>query len=471
MKKRSELLFSLIAVLLDYLMIVVGFVVAYLVRVGETKPLAFPIGGHNYLSLIILMLPVWVIIFALLGLYNMEAQRGRMPELLRIMAGSFAGTMVLIMLDFFSSRPIFPSKSIAIYGLFFAFIFVAIGRFLLNILQRQLYKYGIGSQTILVLGHSQTGMHFLQQKSPHSGIVFINHQPNFRMPYRVSELDKFKARGLGAIIQVFGEKSNIDQAQVINWCSQNCVDYRYVPALADTYRSNIQTGLFLGQPIIALKQTPLDGWGRIIKRFVDIFTSLLALIVLSPLYIIIALVIKIVDPGPVFFSHTRLSRTGKTMKVYKFRSMRWRYCDGGPNGGKSALELIEEFGKPELVTEFKRDQKLKDDPRVSPIGRFLRRTSLDELPQFFNVLKGDLSLVGPRPIVEGELARYGGQSGIFLAIRPGLTGLWQVSGRNDISYNERVKLDIYYIENWNLFLDLSIVLKTVGVLLRGGSGY
>lgn len=291
------------------------------------------------------------------------------------------------------------------------------------------------------------------------------------MPHQIGELEKFKAKGLDAVIQVFGEKSNIDQTQVINWCNQNHISYRYVPALADTYRSNIQTGLFLAQPVITLKQTPLDGWGRIIKRFVDIFTSLFALIILSPFFVIIALVIKLMDPGPVFFSHTRLSRTGKKMKIYKFRSMRWRYCDGGPNGDKTALELIEEFGKPALVAEFKRDQKLKDDPRVSPIGRFLRRTSLDELPQFFNVIKGDLSLVGPRPIVEGELGRYGEQSGTFLAIRPGLTGLWQVSGRNDISYNERVKLDIYYIENWSLFLDLSIALKTVVVLLRGGSGY
>jgi len=151
--------------------------------------------------------------------------------------------------------------------------------------------------------------------------------------------------------------------------------------------------------------------------------------------------------------------------------MKQDYCTGGKFGNKSDLEILKTFNDPKLIEEFKRDQKVKNDPRISVIGKFLRSTSLDELPQLLNILKGELSLVGPRPIVEKELPRYGEVQDLFLRIKPGLTGLWQVSGRNDIDYDERVKLDIYYIENWSLWLDVKIFFKTIWVLLKGSDGY
>ncbi len=186
---------------------------------------------------------------------------------------------------------------------------------------------------------------------------------------------------------------------------------------------------------------------------------------------IIAIFIKIFDNGPVFYVHKRITRSGKPLKILKFRSMKQVYCTGGKYAGKTDLEILKTFNNPALIEEFKRDQKVKNDPRVSSIGRFLRKTSLDELPQLFNVLVGQLSFVGPRPIVENELSRYGDESGIFLHIKPGLTGLWQVSGRNDIDYVSRVKLDIYYIENWSIGLDITILLRTIPVVLFGRSGY
>jgi len=472
MKKRSELIFSLIQVPLDYAMMVLGFVVAYFVRIGESKPLAFPIGGRAYLDLMLIVLPIWVLIFAMVGLYNLDSNRGRLREAARVGAACMAGTMVLIMLDFFNIDPVFPSKSIPIFGLVFAFIFVLIARLIVLGIQNFLHAYGIGVQRVLIVGHSEVGLKLLSTHSKYSGVRFVNSAKGFEMPKTLDQLVNLKEKlPFDSVIQVVDTKLSMGQDEIIQWCHQNHVGYSYVPGVSGVFRSNIKTGLFFGVPTIQLPQTPLDGWGRIFKRIVDFFASLFALVILSPLFLLIAIVIKIVDPGPVFFSHERLSRTGKKMKVYKFRSMRWKYCDGGPNGGKSALELIEEFGKKELVEEFKRDQKLKEDPRVSSVGKFLRRSSLDEIPQFLNVLKGDLSLVGPRPIVEKELSRYGKRAGAFLAIRPGLTGLWQVSGRNDVSYEDRVKLDIFYVENWSLGLDISIILKTIVVLMRGGSGY
>ncbi|MDX1766353.1 MAG: sugar transferase, partial [Candidatus Saccharimonadales bacterium] len=168
----------------------------------------------------------------------------------------------------------------------------------------------------------------------------------------------------------------------------------------------------------------------------------------------------------VFYKHKRLTRYGKTIYVYKLRSMYWKYSTGDKGQKKSDEQIFREMGREDLIAEFKKNQKVKDDPRIMKIGKFTRSTSLDELPQLINIFKGDLSLVGPRPIVKDELHHYDEFDSLFLAIRPGLTGLWQVSGRSDLSYEERVRLDIYYIQNWSLILDIKILLKTVAVVIR-----
>ena len=218
--------------------------------------------------------------------------------------------------------------------------------------------------------------------------------------------------------------------------------------------------------VLEVISTPLEGWSRVIKRLSDLVIVCISFVFTLPLMAIIAILIKLTDPGKVFYLHKRLTRSGKKINIIKFRTMKQDFCTGGKYSNKSDIEILGRFGDPKLVEEFKRTQKLKKDPRVSKIGNFLRKTSLDELPQLFNVLTGNLSLVGPRPIVQQELERYGDESGLFLHIKPGLTGLWQVSGRNDVSYDNRVKLDIYYIENWSIGLDLAILLRTIPIVLR-----
>lgn len=190
----------------------------------------------------------------------------------------------------------------------------------------------------------------------------------------------------------------------------------------------------------------------VVKRGIDILGAALGIIFLSPLMIIIAIAIKMDSKGPVFFAHKRLGQYGNTIKVYKFRSM-----------VQNADEILKNFTE-EQKKEFRENFKLKDDPRITKIGDFLRKTSLDELPQLFNILIGNISIVGPRPIVEKELEKYGIYAEKFLSVKPGLTGLWQVSGRSDISYCERIKLDMKYISTRNLWIDLKIIFKTVLVV-------
>ncbi len=196
--------------------------------------------------------------------------------------------------------------------------------------------------------------------------------------------------------------------------------------------------------------------GRIIKRAGDIFFALIVLLLGFPLFLLIAVMVKVTSRGSVFYSQRRIGRGYKGFGCLKFRTMR--------KGADQILcQLLER--DPLLREEFERDFKLKQDPRITPLGRFLRRTSLDELPQLLNILKGQMSVVGPRPIVWDELERYGRQMDVVLSVRPGLTGLWQVSGRNNLPYETRVRLDLYYVRHRTFWLDLRIILRTIGVVL------
>ncbi|TDT52011.1 Undecaprenyl-phosphate galactose phosphotransferase WbaP/exopolysaccharide biosynthesis polyprenyl glycosylphosphotransferase [Fonticella tunisiensis] len=187
----------------------------------------------------------------------------------------------------------------------------------------------------------------------------------------------------------------------------------------------------------------------ICKRILDFISALAGIIILSPLFLIIMIVVKLDSPGPAIFGHKRLGKNGKIFKCYKFRSMY-----------QNAEEMLKNL-TPEQKKEFEENFKLKNDPRITKVGSFLRKTSLDELPQLFNILIGDMSVVGPRPIVEKELEKYGKYADKFLSVKPGLTGFWQANGRSETTYEERVQLDMYYIDNRSLWLDFKIICKTI----------
>lgn len=207
-----------------------------------------------------------------------------------------------------------------------------------------------------------------------------------------------------------------------------------------------------------LKKLSLQASKRAIvaKRLFDIIFSSLVLIFFSPIYLILALLIALSSQGPIFYVQKRVGKNHKTFNCLKFRTM--------INNADEVLESIM-AQSPQLREEFENTFKLKEDPRITRIGKFLRLTSLDEFPQFWNVLKGDMSVVGPRPLVPQELYKYGDRIDRVLTIRPGITGLWQVSGRNDIPYPQRVNIDVYYVNYYNWWLDFWIIFKTIGVIM------
>ncbi len=192
-----------------------------------------------------------------------------------------------------------------------------------------------------------------------------------------------------------------------------------------------------------------------VKRGLDILISFVGIIVCLPIFIIIAIAIKLDSEGPIFFKHKRIGKHGKNIEIYKFRTMI-----------KNAEEAMKYF-TPEQKKEFEENFKLENDPRVTRVGKILRKTSLDELPQIINILKGEMSIIGPRPIVKNELEKYGNKKEEFLSVAPGLTGYWAANGRSDVSYEERMALELYYVEHRSLFLDLKIFFKTIGSVLTG----
>jgi Undecaprenyl-phosphate galactose phosphotransferase WbaP len=203
-------------------------------------------------------------------------------------------------------------------------------------------------------------------------------------------------------------------------------------------------------------------WNLAIKRLLDLAIVIIGGLIILPLLIVIALLVKLSSPGPVLYRHRRLGKSGKYFNAYKFRSM---FLDS-----QDALEKLL-AQSPGLRAEWEANHKLKDDPRVTLVGKFLRRTSFDEFPQLINVLKGEMSLVGPRPIVDGEVEKYGKDFDRIFSVKPGLTGLWQVSGRSDTDYTERVAFDTYYLQSWSVWLDLWVLLKTFGVVIKGKGAY
>jgi exopolysaccharide biosynthesis polyprenyl glycosylphosphotransferase len=236
------------------------------------------------------------------------------------------------------------------------------------------------------------------------------------------------------------------------------VDMILAPALTDVAGPRIHVQPVAGLPLLHVAQPEFSGPRRIVKNTFDATTAAIAILVLSPLLLVIAVVVKLTDRGPVLFRQTRVGKTGEEFCAYKFRSM-------VPDAEQRLTDLqLENQGAGLLF-------KLRDDPRVTRIGKVLRRYSLDELPQLVNVLKGDMSLVGPRPPLPREVAQYRSEMRRRLLVKPGITGLWQVSGRSDLSWDESVRLDLYYVENWSLTSDLIILWRTIRAVLRGSGAY
>jgi exopolysaccharide biosynthesis polyprenyl glycosylphosphotransferase len=241
-------------------------------------------------------------------------------------------------------------------------------------------------------------------------------------------------------------------------CERAMVSVRIVPDIFQMSLSNVDVDDLNGIPLIGVKEVSIKGWNLAVKRAIDVLFAAVALVLASPMMLVTAILIRLDSPGPVIFRQDRVGRGARAFTLFKFRSMR-----EGAEEEKAALASMNEASGPLF--------KIREDPRRTKLGAFLRRWSLDELPQLYNVLRGEMSLIGPRPALPSEVARYQEWHRKRLQTWPGLTGLWQVSGRSELSFDEMVLLDIYYIENWSLLMDLQIALRTIPAALLGRGAY
>jgi len=273
-------------------------------------------------------------------------------------------------------------------------------------------------------------------------------------------LRDIEVNGITTIIQTDLYDSTERNQTILGAAQSRHLNYSFIPGEAEFYSGQNTVDVFLGYPMISVYQTPLVGWGAILKRIFDFVVSVILIVVLSPIFLILIIIKKIADPGPAFYISKRLSRFSKPINLIKFRSMDVKY------GGRDAAEEFREMGRNDLAVQYEKNRKVENDPRITGFGQFLRASSLDELPQIFNVFKGDLSLVGPRPILPQELKLAHGRTALLHSVKSGVTGMWQVSGRSELSFDERIELELFYAQNWTFWLDIKILFKTIGVVLR-----
>lgn len=472
MKSNASLVYNLCLVVGDFLALVVAFVGGYLLRANSHVPVAHPIHGTTYLEVFLTLLPFWILIFAWLGLYNSNIYEKRFNELGRLLVGSFIGLLFVVFWNFLSVNPIYPSKLVPIYGFIFGFAALVIFRNAARLIRTELFRYGVGLTNVLIVGHTnsteelvsslavgnRTGYRVAAVVGAKSAVADFPAIPNFRT---FSDFLTSKIDSIHGIIQTELYAYENKNRELLEYAQTHHIAYRFVPGNTELFVGNINVELFRSSmPVIAVHQTALLGWGRIVKRLFDIVVGSLLIVVTSPVMLIAIILNGIFNRGEVFFRQTRLTRFNNEFVVFKFRTQ-FRKFDG--TTPEQAFAQIE---RPELAKIYRDNGDfLLKDPRVTPFGRFLRRTSIDELPQLINVVRGDLSLVGPRALIPEELSAFEKRHNI-LSVKSGITGLAQVSGRRDISFEERRKLDLYYVQNWSFWLDMIILAKTLRVIFE-----
>lgn len=478
MKSNASLAYSLLLVVGDFLALVAAFVFAFLIRGRlSTIPVAHPIHGTLYLKIFLLLLPFWILIFALLGLYENSIQEKRFAELGRLLIGSFVGLLFVIGYGYLTDRVIFPARLVPIYGFTLAFIFLAIFRNLARGFRAYLYRYDIGITNVLIVGNTRVARELISTLADHhiSGYRIVGvvankshsaerypHLPVFKTFERA--VRKLHISEIHSIVQTELYADQDKNNQILEFAQTKHIAYRFIPGNSEMFVGNIQVELFRSQmPVIAVHQTALIGWGRIVKRFSDLILGSVAMVMALPFIVLGGLLVKIADPrGAIFYKDRRLTRFNNVVNIYKLRTVKQKY------NGLTPEEAFSKMGRPELAKKYRAGgDQIPNDPRFTAVGSLLRRTSLDEFPQFINVVKGDISLVGPRALQIGEYEKYGyDKKDLILAVKSGVTGLAQVSGRKDISFEERRKLDLYYVQNWSFWSDLVILIKTARVVLR-----
>jgi len=468
--KRIESFFSVLFVPVDFVLLIAAGLSAYYLRFAgwsiSVRPIIFNLPFAQYFRSLSLISALWIVVFALAGLYQIKSSRQLVTELQKIFLACSTG-LALIAIVIFFQRELFDSRFIVLVGWVFAIIYLSLAHSVIRWFQHRLFRYGVGVHQVILVGNSQTTENLITEFSRNklSGFSVAKRVRDFSLE-TAQELAQFlNEHEADEIIQSDPNLSKAEMLRLYDFANEHQLTFKYVADLLEVKVLRTEVSEIIGIPVVEVKRTTLDGWGRIFKRIFDIVVSGLFIIILSPIIILTILAIALDSRGPIFFTRrddgayvTRIGAGGRPFRYFKFRSMipnsdSMRYKELADRNLRADGPMV----------------KIKDDPRVTRVGRFIRRWSLDELPEFFLVFLGRMSLVGPRPHLPEEVAKYENYHKKTLTVKPGITGLAQVSGRSDLLFEEEAKLDIYYIENWSLMLDIAILLRTPLAVLKNRS--
>lgn len=467
--RRAEFLYTLALILVDAIFVMCAFVLAYFVRLKvDSLPISYMLPLVDYARWAAIFVPAWIVIFAVTGLYKARVSKEGIGGFKNIFMAVSTGTMLIVAVIFIT-RELFFSRLIVLYVWVLAVLLVPFGRGMLYFVKRAFRQIGWGLRKVIIIGTDGVAPKLTERivKNPKIGYSvsgFISDRKGETpcgLPVlgTLADLDLVLARYKpDDVILASSEVKNKDIYELALQASKVGADFKLAPDTFALFTSYVSTSELYGIPLLDVKESPLFGWRRFLKRAFDLLIVFISLIILGLPMLIIAVLIKLTSKGPIFIRQQRVGRRGREFTFYKFRTM----VDG-------ADKMLEKLKKQNEATGpiF----KMKRDPRVTTLGRVLRKFSIDELPQIFNVILGDMSIVGPRPPIPVEVAKYEEWHKQRLNITPGMTGLWQVSGRSDLTFEEMVKLDIFYIENWNMWLDLKVIMRTFGAVLFAKGAY
>lgn len=463
--KRVDLAFAAASVPLDYLALLGAASAAYALRFSDfflrQRAVVFDLPFDTYLRVASSVGLVFLLVYALSGLYAIRPRRIAV-EMTRIALATSAAFAAILAIAFFS-RTLFESRFIMLAAWACAIVFVIVVRLVLRGLQRSLRRLNVGLMNVAIIGKTKSGdaLHDFFAHSPGIGFRVALQAASFADAK--NKMLTLKREGhLDMIVVADADFDRKDIEAIKTFTDIEHLTFAYLADLVPSGTARPIVHTFAGRPVIEVPKTPLDGWGAIYKRAFDIVISALLIIVTLPLQLLIALAIVVENPGPIFFATKRVGAAGRQFAFIKFRTM-----VRDAHKLRFDPEFVKKYGNEREGTPL---FKLSADPRVTSVGRFLRTWSLDEIPQFYLVLLGSISLVGPRPHLPEEVAIYRPEQRKVLTIKPGITGMAQTSGRASLDFDDEVRLDMYYIENWSPWLDLVILLKTpFAVVFRTGA--